>query len=238
MGEVVAMDGFYTKCKLHNLMQYGYIELPKPTEGWSEPYAEFLVVNQMIPLRFKSNLFTSAEADGETLNLVTYIRFPPALGQDWRGDEEPCNAEQLLKRFLIRADQDANIAHCFKEIGLVLNTDDFKRSLPRALSTLLRFNGKPVLTRPQHRFYRPPDNSYFAVDLDGHQYTLTTRTAIANVIRHIPSLQLGYGMVVEARKEHEMPERMIFAAKLLHLSFQCGHAFPPGEAVPDIELPA
>lgn len=228
LGEVVAMDAFYTKCKLHNIMQHGYIELPKATPGWSEPYAEFLVVNQMLPLHFKNALFTNEHTDGETVNLVTYVRFPAGLAKGWRDDEEPRTAEQLLKRFLLRADQDSNIAHCLKELGLVLNTEEIKTSLPRSVySLLVRFNGKPILTRPEHQFFRHPENRYFGIDLNGHQYTLTTRTGVAKAIGHLQHLVLGYGMVIEARKEHELPETLLFCSNLLRLSAAKGTPFPP-----------
>jgi len=52
-GEVVAMDKFNTPRKPYHIMSHGLLRLPKPTPGWSEPYAEFLVVVQMIPMTLR-----------------------------------------------------------------------------------------------------------------------------------------------------------------------------------------
>lgn len=49
-GQVVAMDTFRASRKMHHIMGHGLIQLPKPTPGWSEPYAEFVVVVQMLPM--------------------------------------------------------------------------------------------------------------------------------------------------------------------------------------------
>jgi hypothetical protein len=49
-GQVVAMDTFRSSRKMHHIMSHGLIRLPKPTPGWSEPYAEFVVVVQMLPM--------------------------------------------------------------------------------------------------------------------------------------------------------------------------------------------
>eukprot|EP00967_Tisochrysis_lutea_P039138 scaffold46940_cov32-Tisochrysis_lutea.AAC.6 len=75
--------------------------------------------------------------------------------------------------------QDEAIALCLKEIGMLANLEDVGASLPKPILKILRrFNGKPVLTRPEHRFYRGPSNSYLEISLDGHQYSYATRAAV------------------------------------------------------------
>jgi len=50
-------------------------------------------------------------------------------------------------------------------------------TLPRALASILRkFNGKPVITAPEHSFYTASDKAYFMIDLDAHRYNYPTRT--------------------------------------------------------------
>jgi len=111
------------------------------------------------------------------------VRLPPGLGRGWDGSEEPRGGAELLKRFLLRADVDARVADCLKEIGLILNLDALEGRMPAAMIAVLRrFNGKPVLTRPQHRFHRDPANRYLAVDLDLHRYQLVTRGTLASFI--------------------------------------------------------
>ena len=56
------------------------------------------------------------------------------------------------------------MAHCWKMIGVVLNLDEAGKELPSSIQRLIaRYNGKPVLSRPQHDFYRDPHNRYLQV---------------------------------------------------------------------------
>ena len=108
------------------------------------------------------------------------------------------------------------------------NLADVTQSIPSALARLLkRFNGKPVLTRPEHTFYREPTNRWLTVDVDGHQYMYTTRSALALGIRSLRELVLGYGLLVEARAEQEMPEVMASSCMLLRLDPDRCQPFPP-----------
>ena len=84
----------------------------------------------MLPVKFNSALMAGKEADGATYMLMTYVRIPPKLGSGYRSDAEPQNVEQLLVRFLMRADQDPGVAHCWKMIGVVLNLEEVTNPNP------------------------------------------------------------------------------------------------------------
>eukprot|EP00316_Scyphosphaera_apsteinii_P001658 CAMPEP_0119316160 /NCGR_PEP_ID=MMETSP1333-20130426/38772_1 /TAXON_ID=418940 /ORGANISM="Scyphosphaera apsteinii, Strain RCC1455" /LENGTH=295 /DNA_ID=CAMNT_0007321737 /DNA_START=247 /DNA_END=1134 /DNA_ORIENTATION=- len=229
LGEVIAMDALRTKHKIFNVLHYNYIALPPATPGWSEPYAEFFIINQMIPYHFRGpNLFASEDPDGDTLNLISYVRIRPGLAPDWRSSDEPRNAEELLKRFLLRAEQDDAIAHCLKEIGMITNLEHLGTRLPASLMRICRkLNGKPILTRPQHFFHRDEANRYLAVDLDGHRYKLGTRISLFRGLSQLSQLDLAYGIVIEARKEVELPEVMTCCCKLSRMKIDEAHPFPP-----------
>ena len=98
LGTVVGVDCLRSSGKIFNIMALNYIALPEPTPGWQEPYPEFLVINQQLPVEFHNSVFTSASTDGETLHLIVYVRLRPGLAPDYRSDQEPLDAEQLLKR--------------------------------------------------------------------------------------------------------------------------------------------
>eukprot|EP00325_Prymnesiales_sp_UTEX-LB-985_P026208 CAMPEP_0174731778 /NCGR_PEP_ID=MMETSP1094-20130205/58159_1 /TAXON_ID=156173 /ORGANISM="Chrysochromulina brevifilum, Strain UTEX LB 985" /LENGTH=184 /DNA_ID=CAMNT_0015934197 /DNA_START=113 /DNA_END=669 /DNA_ORIENTATION=- len=72
-----------------------------------------------------------------------------------------------------------------------------------------------MLTRPEHYFYRDPQNRYFACDLDGHCYKYMTRNAVHAGLQNCHRIKLAFGYVVEARKDQEMPEVMICSCELL-----------------------
>ena len=83
----------------------------------------------MLPIHFKNTPFIAEDEDGETAHMLIYVRFPPNLAKGWHpNDGEPAGAEQLLKRFLMRADTNGEIAHCLKEIGVLHNLDELRQA--------------------------------------------------------------------------------------------------------------
>ena len=230
LGEVVAVDVLTTPTKVFDFLSLNHVELPPPTPGWAEPYPELFVINQMVPLHFH-NSFRTDGADGPTCNLVLYVRLRPGLGAGWAADRDPCDAEQLLRRFVLRAAQDDGVAHCFKQIGILCNLEAMVAHLPRTLASLIRrFNGKPILTRPEQRFHTDPAGRYFAADLDAHCYKYMTRSAVAAGIKHVGAMVMRLGFVVEARKEAELPEVMLGCCELRHVQEARVPAFPPPPA--------
>ena len=99
-------------------------------------------------------------------------------------------------------------------------------------STLVKYNGKPILSRPQHEFFRDPQNRYLQADLDGHQYNYGTRTAVKHVLNLSRYIEMGYGYVVEARKEPELPEVMCCSCRVLKFELDKAVPFPPGASIP------
>ena len=79
---------------------------------------------------------------------------------------------------------------------------------------------------------RDPQKRYFAVDLDVHNYKYITRAGVASTFNYLDRLEMGYGLVVEARKEPQMPEQMISAIKVIRFDGKCAVPFPPGTELP------
>ena len=145
---------------------------------------------------------------------------------EWLRDR--CVCLHALCSFLMRVEQDADVAHCFKEIGKILNLEEVSSRLPSSVVSVMRqFNGKPVLTRPDHRFHRDPNHRYLACDLDGHRYRYMTRGALAAGLEIAEWCRLAFGFVVEARKEAEMPERMLCCCEIRHMNAAGVVHFPP-----------
>ena len=228
LGDVVAVDLLRTEKKIFDILSLNHIELPPPTPGWSETYPELLVINQMLPVNFHNSMLTSEKTDGETWNVVTYVRLKPGLSNGWAGDLEPQDASQLAARFIHRAGQDAQIAHCFKEIGVIRNLSDLSVHFPWLLYDLFKkYNGKPILTRPEHFFTRDPAGRYFMIDLDTHRYKYLTRSGLHQGFSYVQHVVMAYGFVVEARKEAEMPETMLCCCELHRIDKSKAALFPP-----------
>ncbi len=173
MGVVSESDALRTPRKVHNLLRHGLIRLPAGTVGWAEPYPEVVVINQMIPVTLRHTLFAGEKSDGETINLISYVRMRPGLaaggGGAGGGAGSSAGAEggtqtavgaplppgaKLLVDFLMNAHRDPRVASALKEIGRVTNMDEVASALPLPVAAILRrFNGKPILTTPEQKFY-------------------------------------------------------------------------------------
>ena len=91
-----------------------------------------------------------------------------------------------------------------------------------------KYNGKPVLTRPEHYFHIDPQRRYMAVDLDGHRYKYLTRTAVDMGIGVVEDMDLGYGYVIEGKQTAELPEVMACCCRIIKLQKARAKSFPPG----------
>ena len=183
----------------------------------------------MLPMQM-GPMTTNEQTDGETLNLLTYVRLRPGLARGYDPAKDPQNAEELLKRFILRAASNPKVAVCFKEIGIILNLDEVERNgANKMLVGLIRkYNGKPVLTRPEHYFHIDPQRRYMAVDLDGHRYKYLTRTAVDMGIGVVEDMDLGYGYVIEGKQTAELPEVMACCCRIIKLQKARAKSFPPG----------
>ncbi len=74
------------------------------------------------------------------------------------------------------------------------------------------YNGQPILTRPQHRFYR--GDRYFEVDVDAHEFNYVARKGLAGVSDHFRNMVVDFGFVIEGQEDAELPEQMLGCVRL------------------------
>lgn len=99
----------------------------------------------------------------------------------------------------------------FKAIGIVVNPKE--QQLGRTERHLLEtYNGQPILTRPQHRFYR--GDGYFEVDVDAHEFNYVARKGLSGVSTHFPNMVVDFGFVLEGQEDHELPEQVLGGVRL------------------------
>ncbi|GMF35365.1 unnamed protein product [Phytophthora fragariaefolia] len=99
----------------------------------------------------------------------------------------------------------------FKAIGIVVNPQ--AQHLGRAERHLLEtYNGQPILTRPQHRFYR--GTGYFEVDVNAHDFNYIARKGLVGVSDHACNMILDFGFVLEGQEDNELPEQILGCVRL------------------------
>jgi hypothetical protein len=97
--------------------------------------------------------------------------------------------------------------------------------LNAAESRLLNsYNDKPLLTRPQHKFFHGP--GYLEVDLDVHQYAFLARRALASFLPRLGSVVFENALVVQGQRPEELPEAVLCAARMIRVDLTAPRPFP------------
>jgi hypothetical protein len=93
-------------------------------------------------------------------------------------------------------------------------------------SQVTRYNGKPVLLRPQHEYYR--GRAYFEQDIDVHRFTYPSQKLLNIVTQHecAKTNDFSVAMVSEGRSNAELPEHVLWCVHLgaPNLGPESGHA--------------
>ncbi|KAE8895482.1 hypothetical protein PF001_g26543 [Phytophthora fragariae] len=204
--ELIAVDVYQSVVKADNVGSIVDLSVLKPAAG----DLDLFIVNCQVPSYQPSNpLWGEKQGDGPGFNFVTYFAIPPAIRKmlDAPGDP-PLQAVRLLKGFM---QPQSWVSERFKAIGIVVNPEEQK--LGRAERHLLEtYNGQPILTRPQHQFYR--GNGYFEVDVNAHDFNYVARKGLVGVSDHACNMILDFGFVLEGQEDHELPEQILGSVRL------------------------
>eukprot|EP01029_Cantina_marsupialis_P027851 TRINITY_DN774089_c0_g1_i1.p1 TRINITY_DN774089_c0_g1~~TRINITY_DN774089_c0_g1_i1.p1 ORF type:complete len:778 (+),score=235.42 TRINITY_DN774089_c0_g1_i1:73-2406(+) len=173
------------------------------------------IVSLMLPLYNASMI--GGKTNGPGVMAVFYFSIPKHVLDDMVKTAPENHVNLLLKKFFFT--NDAAFRERFKIIARVQNVEDMQLFGPFK-KLVEKYNGKPLLSRPQHQFYRGP--GYFEVDLDVHKFMFIARKGLASFRERIPRLITDIGFLVEARNEDEMPENVLGSMTLKHLPiFDC-----------------
>merc|ERR1739838_315023 len=87
-----------------------------------------------------------------------------------------------------------------------------------------KFNATPLLVKPQHEFQAGTlDPSKYGVQgnvtycdyvIDVHRFPYLARQTAERLLPKVPSINWDFGLVVEAREDETLPERMLMCAHL------------------------
>ncbi|GLE05126.1 hypothetical protein PINS_up014114 [Pythium insidiosum] len=206
--ELIAIDIFRSSGKIDNIASV--VDLSEL------PSQDLFVVNCQVPSYQPSNpLWGERQGDGVGFNFVTYFCDSPECSRSAeRARAQPPGHSGihhvyfLLKSFMCES---SAVSDRFKAIGIVVNPSEQK--LGRTERHLLEtYNGQPILTRPQHRFYR--GESYFEVDVDAHEFNYVARKGLVGVSDHFKNMVVDFGFVLEGQEDQELPEQILGAVRL------------------------
>ncbi len=229
--KLIGVDMYSFDRKLYHIAQH--VELPAaPKLG---PEALALPQNQHLPPLFIINLQLPTYApsmfggnDGAGQSLVYYF----ALPEGWEPSQvENSEALALAQRFFnngVEFDGQPTRDR-FKLLPRIVNVDEWaeKGPLSGAEVRLLRsYNGKPLLTRPQQRFYSSAQGQYMEIDIDVHSYAYIARRAFYGYISRLAPVIFENAFVLQGNRPEELPEVVLGAVKVYRVDFTKARPFP------------
>ncbi|KAF5189921.1 Cw14 protein [Thalictrum thalictroides] len=202
------VDVFTSPRKVDHIARF--VDLPHiDLHGMFPP---ILVVNVQIPL-YSPSIFQS-ENDGEGMSVVIYFRLSESFSK-----EIASHFLENLRRVIdnevevkgTAAGATLPIRERLKILGRVANMDDLQ--LNAAERKLMQaYNGKPILSRPQHEFYLAED--YFEIDLDMHRFSYISRKGFDTFQDRLKHCILDVGLTIQGNKPEELPEQILCCIRL------------------------
>jgi hypothetical protein len=150
----------------------------------------------------------------------------PLVERFFRNEADPVTGEPTRERL--------------KYIPRICNCDQAcaEAGLSRAEKSFMKaYDGKPVMTRPQHRFFRGPDEmgsgrDYLEIDIDSHGYSYVARKGVYSYRNVLDRLILDSGFVLQGNVAEELPEQILCACRVHRMDFHKERPAPQPMEVP------